>query len=141
MLSHIQRMSDLYMGDHELRYVLQITSSMNFYRFYTPEKVMEIVVNGVSFKELSLIVQTPINALSVSQVGRIPRESARRKLKKLLELGYLELSPDGGAPGYITSKKTIEYFFESNRLLYEDFAACANTIELMQKNIYSDEEK
>ena len=49
----------------------------------------------------------PCNALSISDVTGIPRETVRRKLAKLLALGWIEKTPDDM---YVITDKIGEVF-------------------------------
>lgn len=49
----------------------------------------------------------PCNALSIEKVTGIPRETVRRKIAKLLDLGWIEKTPDDM---YIISDKSKEVF-------------------------------
>lgn len=135
MLSAAKRHMGTFGTDVEMLRLLQHTSQLNFSNIYTLEKLIELLKNGLGTDELSKKKQTPISALSVSQITRFSRESTRRKLKKLEEMGFLEYVKDDPIDGYITTTKTLSYYYEENRKIYENFARMCNMVEELQENL------
>ncbi len=76
---------------------------------------------------------TPVTALSLSEISRRPRETVRRKLKKMVDLGLVTERQEGKR-GYVFSKKAIEYFFHDDRILYEELVKFVETVDAFQKN-------
>lgn len=63
-----------------------------------------------------------MNALSISEVTQIPRETARRKLKMLVASGYLDRGADGLY--YLGRKGGLDqFFFDLSPLFWERLAA------------------
>ena len=50
-------------------------------------------------------------------------------------MGFLEYVKDETSVGYITTKKTLMYYYVENRKIYEDFARMCNMVEELQSNI------
>lgn len=59
-----------------------------------------------------------LNALSVAEITRIPRETTRRKLKALTEEGYLSRGPDGLL--YLSGRHGLDEFFFDLKPLFWD---------------------
>ena len=81
MTSRLRAMYQAYDGDLTLCLVLGEIASRNTERFYDERR-------GYQRQYL------PCNALSISDVTGIPRETVRRKLAKLVDLGWIEKTPD-----------------------------------------------
>ena len=126
-----KRQLTLFEHDVELAFIMMVVAELNFHHHYSPDNMMEFVKKGISLDELADVKQVPVSALSLSQIINIPRESARRKLKKLVQMELLIQSEEG----YSLTQKTIEYYFFETRKIYEDFANMANTVEALQKNL------
>jgi predicted transcriptional regulator len=60
----------------------------------------------------------PCNALSLSVATGIPRETCRRKIRKLEQQRFIQLHPNGG---YIISDEVSEHFVEMNRQTFRRF--------------------
>ncbi len=88
MTSRLRAMYQAYDGDLTLCLVLGEIAARNTERFYDERRGYQIRYPGQPQKML------PCNALSISDVTGIPRETVRRKLAKLLELGWIEKTPD-----------------------------------------------
>ena len=88
MTSRLRAMYQAYDGDLTLCLVLGEIASRNTERFYDERR---------SYQPASFNGQRqylPCNALSISDVTGIPRETVRRKLAKLVDLGWIEKTPD-----------------------------------------------
>jgi len=59
-----------------------------------------------------------LNALSIAEITRIPRETTRRKLQALQETGYLLRGPDGLY--YLSGKYGVDAFFYDLSPLFWD---------------------
>ena len=70
-----------------------------------------------------------MNALSIEKVTGIPRETVRRKIAKLLDLGWIEKTPDDM---YIISDKSKEVFAAFDDAQLFDFV---NTVHQIAKII------
>lgn len=88
MTSRLRAMYQAYDGDLTLCLVLGEIASRNTERFYDERRgYMPADAHG----QRQLL---PCNALSISDVTGIPRETVRRKLAKLVELGWIEKTPE-----------------------------------------------
>lgn len=88
MTSRLRAMYQAYDGDLTLCLVLGEIASRNTERFYDERRGYQMVHPGTPRQLL------PCNALSISDVTGIPRETVRRKLAKLVDLGWIEKTPD-----------------------------------------------
>lgn len=87
MTSRLRAMYQAYDGDLTLCLVLGEIASRNTERFYDERRGYQVAPNGQK-------QYLPCNALSISDVTGIPRETVRRKLAKLVDLGWIEKTPD-----------------------------------------------
>lgn len=87
MTSRLRAMYQAYDGDLTLCLVLGEIAMRNTENFY-PERGYQNRFAPLERKKL------PCNALSISDVTGIPRETVRRKLAKLVDLGWVEKTPD-----------------------------------------------
>lgn len=88
MTSRLRAMYQAYDGDLTLCLVLGEIASRNTERFYDERRGYQTA----SFNGQKQYL--PCNALSISDVTGIPRETVRRKLAKLVDLGWIEKTPD-----------------------------------------------
>ncbi|MCD8338775.1 MAG: Crp/Fnr family transcriptional regulator [Burkholderiales bacterium] len=88
MTSRLRAMYQAYDGDLTLCLVLGEIASRNTERFYDERRGIQPHISGQTQQML------PCNALSISDVTGIPRETVRRKLAKLMDLGWIEKTPD-----------------------------------------------
>lgn len=88
MTSRLRAMYQAYDGDLTLCLVLGEIASRNTERFYDERRGYQ----PASFNGQRQYL--PCNALSISDVTGIPRETVRRKLAKLVDLGWIEKTPD-----------------------------------------------
>lgn len=72
----------------------------------------------------------PCNALSVSQSTGLPRETVRRKVKALVERGWLARE---GTRDLTLTPRAIEFLGPSGRAIMEDFNATARVIRLLEE--------
>lgn len=121
--------------DLKLKHVLHNTSKINFEKYYALANIDQILKIGVTTEQLMLVEQRPVSALSVSQITKMSRESTRKKLIELAENGWLEYASVGGKTGYITTRKTLEFFYNETRFIYEDFARMCNMMHELQENL------
>lgn len=126
-----KRQLPIFDHDAQLEWILQVAAELNFHHHYSPDRMVEMVKSGVSLAEVSKVEQIPVTALSLASIVKIPRETVRRKLKKLVEKGFLVQIDEG----YMVTMKTIEYYYEEVRRIYADFAATVNTLEALQQSL------
>lgn len=88
MTSRLRAMYQAYDGDLTLCLVLGEIASRNTERFYDERRGYQPAAFNGQKQYL------PCNALSISDVTGIPRETVRRKLAKLVDLGWIEKTPD-----------------------------------------------
>lgn len=88
MTSRLRAMYQAYDGDLTLCLVLGEIASRNTERFYDERRGYQPDSFNCQRQYL------PCNALSISDVTGIPRETVRRKLAKLVDLGWIEKTPD-----------------------------------------------
>lgn len=88
MTSRLRAMYQAYDGDLTLCLVLGEIASRNTERFYDERRGYQLASFNGQRQYL------PCNALSISDVTGIPRETVRRKLAKLVDLGWIEKTPD-----------------------------------------------
>lgn len=89
MTSRLRAMYQAYDGDLTLCLVLGEIASRNTERFYDERRGYSGALNANGQRQY-----LPCNALSISDVTGIPRETVRRKLAKLVELGWIEKTPE-----------------------------------------------
>jgi predicted transcriptional regulator len=126
-----KRQLQVFEHDSNLEFILQVTAELNFHHHYSPDKLIDLLENGVSFDDVLQVKQVPVSALSVAAIINIPRETARRRLKKLEEMGLLHRTPKG----YMVTQKTIEYYYTEVRKIYEDFSITAAAIHILKANL------
>lgn len=80
----------------------------------------------------------PCSAMSVSLATRLPRETVRRKLNKLVQIGFLEKMPDRS---FVITCKPKDTFAQSlnKKLLTELLATSAKISLLLKKSHVSDD--
>ncbi len=88
MTGRLRAMYQAYDGDLTLCLVLGEIACRNTERFYDERRGYQVQFTAQPQPML------PCNALSISDVTGIPRETVRRKLAKLLELGWIEKTPE-----------------------------------------------
>ena len=88
MTSRLRAMYQAYDGDLTLCLVLGEIASRNTERCYAERRGSRPASCNGQRQYL------PCNALSISDVTGIPRETVRRKLAKLVDLGWIEKTPD-----------------------------------------------
>jgi predicted transcriptional regulator len=75
----------------------------------------------------------PVNTLSLSQSCSIPRETLRRKIRKLVEDGLLQKHQDGSL--HITEQCIARFGPDFNKALLKDIRTCAARLEsLLDQN-------
>lgn len=121
--------------DLKLKHLLHSTTKINFEKYYTLSKIDQHLQKGVSTDQIMQVEQNPVSALSVSQITKMSRESTRKKLILLTENGWLEYACIGDKTGYITTRKTLEFFYNETRMIYEDFARMCNMMHELQDNL------
>jgi hypothetical protein len=72
---------------------------------------------------------TPCNALSISQATGIPRETVRRKVKQLVDRGWLVRE---GARSLTLAPRAIEQMDPSGRAIMDDFNEAARVVRLVE---------
>ena len=101
MTSRLRAMYQAYDGDLTLGLVLGEIASRNTERHFDERRGYQPQYENQPKPLL------PCNALSISDVTGIPRETVRRKLAKLLALGWIEKTPEDM---YIITDKIGEVF-------------------------------
>ena len=89
MTSRLRAMYQAYDGDLTLCLVLGEIASRNTERFYDERRGLQ--PRSPNAPEPQLL---DCNALSISEVTGIPRETVRRKLAKLVDLGWIQKTPE-----------------------------------------------
>lgn len=122
MTYRLRAMYQAYDGDLTLSLVLgeiAVRNTENFFpeRFYGNHTLSQMPQDR---KRL------PCNALSISDVTGIPRETVRRKLAKLLELGWIEKTPEDM---YVISDKIGDVFAAFNDSQTFDLLSTSHRIE------------
>jgi hypothetical protein len=122
MLRHFRRIFDAFDGDLMLAMVLAEIGQ------YNVEALMKIERQaGVDYEHfLATAPRRGINTLSLSQACGVPRETLRRKVDKLIKLGWMHKRPDGTL---VHTEKCIRHFGpEFNLALLRDLMAASDDI-------------
>ncbi len=128
-----RRHQALFDYDAECAALFYQLGELNAANFYNPDNVRRLIHRQITVEEMEHIELTPVTALSLSEISRRPRETVRRKLKKMVDLGLVTERQEGKR-GYVFSKKAIEYFFHDDRILYEELVKFVETVDAFQKN-------
>ncbi len=81
----------------------------------------------------------PCSAMSVSLATRLPRETVRRKLNKLVQNGFLEKMPDRS---FVITPKLMDSFAQNlNKNLLAELLAISAKISLLLNNSHESDEK
>lgn len=121
--------------DLKLKHILHNVAKINFEKFYSLANIDQLLKEGISTDQLIHIEQNPVSALSVSQITKLSREMTRKKLIDLTEMGWLEYACISGKTGYVTTQKSLEFFYHETRMVYEDFARICNMMHELQDNL------
>lgn len=130
-LASRKRQLPIFEHDSNLEYVLQVIAELNFHHYYSPDRMIDLLKRGVSLNEVLQVTQVPVSALSVAAIIHIPRETARRRLKKLERMGLLHRADKG----YMITQKTLEYYYTEVRMIYEDFTSTAAAMRVLKSNL------
>lgn len=119
-------------GDMSLAIVLGEVALHNVSRFQHTEKSLE--PGGVFWEREDLQkMLLPCNALSISQSTSIPRETVRRKIARLVELGWMEQNPKGEVT--ITRSVCMKLAPEFNSKMIASILVASNGIrEMIEKS-------
>jgi len=126
-----KRQLQIFEHDSNLEFVLQVTAELNFHHHYSPDRLIDLLKSGSSLNEITQATQVPVSALSLAAIIHIPRETARRRLKKLEQMGLLRRANKG----YMVTQKTIEYYYTEVRKIYEDFSSTAAAMHVLKSNL------
>ena len=121
MTSRLRAMYQAYDGDLTLCLVLGEIASRNTERFYDERRGYQPRLPNTPEPQL-----LACNALSISEVTGIPRETVRRKLAKLVDLGWIEKTPDDM---YVITNKIGEVFAAFDDSQTYDLMHTADQIE------------
>jgi hypothetical protein len=122
MLLHFRRIFDAFDGDLMLAMVLAEIGQHNI------EALMKVKRQaGVDYEQfLATAPRRGLNTLSLSQACGIPRETLRRKVDKLIKLGWMQKLPDGNL---VHTERCIAHFGpEFNLALLRDLMAASDDI-------------
>ncbi len=121
MTSRLRAMYQAYDGDLTLCLVLGEIASRNTERFIDERR--GYIPRSLSAPAPQLLA---CNALSISEVTGIPRETVRRKLAKLMDLGWIEKTPEDM---YVITDKIGEVFAAFDDSQTYDLMHTADQIE------------
>lgn len=122
MLHHFRRIFEAFDGDLMLAMVLAEIGQ------YNVEALMKVPRQAGADHEqfLATAPRRGINTLSLSQASGIPRETLRRKVDKLIRLGWMEKRPDGTL---VHTLKCVSHFGpDFNLALLRDLMAASEDI-------------
>jgi len=128
-----RRHQALFDYDAECAALFYQLGELNAANFYNPANIRRLVHRQITVEELQHIELVPVSALSLAEISRRPRETVRRKLKKMVDL-RLVVEKEGGKRGYVFTQRAIEYFFHEDRMLYEDLVNLVETVENFQNH-------
>lgn len=140
-LASYKRHLAVFGSDLKLKHLLHSTAKINFEKFYALANIDKLLKEGVTTDQLMMIEQNPVSALSVSQITKMSRELTRKKLIELTAMGWLEYGCISDKTGFITTRKTLEFFYNETRLIYEDFARMCNMLHELEDNLKIKSEK
>lgn len=126
------RHQGLFTGDVEAMFTFYRLGELNAANHHSPENIERLIDKTMPMSEYAQIRLVPVSALSLAEIMRRPRESTRRRLKKLVDLGLAEEREEDGKRGYVITQRAIEYFFQDDRILYEDLVRMVELIERFQ---------
>ena len=126
-----RRHQALFDYDAECAALFYQLGELNAANFYNPANIRRLIHRQISVEEMQHIELTPVSALSLAEISRRPRETVRRKLKKMIDLG-LVVEKREGKKGYVFSQRAIEYFFHEDRALYEELTMLVEYVEAFQ---------
>lgn len=129
-----RRHQALFDYDAECAALFYQLGELNAAKFYNPENVRRLIHRQISVEELQQIELTPVSAMSLAEISRRPRETVRRKLIKMVDLGLVVEQRQGARRGFVFSQRSIEYFFHEDRVLYEELAQLVEYVNVFQKN-------
>jgi hypothetical protein len=124
-------------GDIEAMFTFYKLGELNAARHHSPGNIQRLIQGTMPLSEYAGIELEPVSALSLAAVMRRPRESTRRRLKKLVQLGMAEVCVQAGKRGYVISRKSIEHFYHDDRILYEDLVKLVEVVDRFQGNVRS----
>lgn len=131
--SHVRHLR-LFEGDLEALYVFYRLGELNAASHHQPANIQRLIDGTMPMQEYMAIRLDPVSALSLAEIMRKPRETVRRKLKKLVALGLAQEVEIDGRKGYVITQKAIEHFYHDNRLLYNDLIYLVETLRRFQES-------
>lgn len=123
MLAHLRRIYQTFDGDLMLAMILAEIAHYN----------MQDLVRGERFRNADIAAYVaenrlkPVNTLSLSQSCSIPRETLRRKIRKLVEAGLILKTRDGSL--HVTEKCIARFGPDFNIALLKDILTCSARLE------------
>jgi predicted transcriptional regulator len=123
MLAHLRRIYQTFDGDLMLAMILAEIAHYN----------VKDLVRGERFRNADIAAYVaenrlkPVNTLSLSQSCSIPRETLRRKIRKLVEAGLIQKYQDGSL--HITEQCMARFGPDFNKALLKDIRTCAARLE------------
>lgn len=127
-----RRHESIFDGDVEAMYVFYRLGELNAAAHHQPGNVERLIEGTISHEEYSRIKLIPVTALSLAEIMRKPRETVRRKLKKLGDLGLAREAEIEGRRGYVITQAAIARFYQENRVLYDELIYVVETIRRFQ---------
>lgn len=126
MTEHLVRLYEAFDGDLTAAIVLGTIGQYNYRRYLdsqsagTGEPLSTVLEAGKHVPHAR-----PCNAMSVSQSTGIPRETVRRKIRKLLDKGWLQqIGPDK----LVITRLPGQHFVAFDRETMDQFSSTANRI-------------
>ncbi len=125
MLAHLRRIYQTFDGDLMLAMILAEIAHYN----------MQNLVRGERFRNTDIAAYVaenrlkPVNTLSLSQSCSIPRETLRRKIRKLIDAGLILKTQDGNL--HVTEKCMARFGPDFNKALLKDIRTCAARLEVL----------
>lgn len=123
---HLVRLYKLFDGDMIQLLVLGEVAHHNISPFFSGNRMTgksEAIQWNLDYPPDAML---PCNPFSISEATGIPRETCRRKVRELLDRGFLERHPKGG---YVITPKAREHYREFNRETFARWLTTAREIE------------
>ncbi len=116
-------------GDMLLTLVLGEIATRNLGQFFSRGEP-ELPESALNDPELQRRLLRPCNALSIANATGIPRETVRRRVKTLCELGFIEQDERGHL--YVT-QKAADHFQRLTRSTLENLLPIAESLSALLK--------
>jgi DNA-binding transcriptional ArsR family regulator len=105
-MEYLRNLNQAFDGDMTLCIVLGEIGQANMRRFFHPAH-MDGLPPAMADTQTVATVAKGCNGLSVSMATGIPRETVRRKIAQLADMGLIEQHPDGG---WVATKQASQRF-------------------------------